>query len=67
MTPLDRELIITLLSAFVIFLVLREFTTWYFKINERTKLLHSIDSSLKLLLAEYRESNEDLEEEFEED
>jgi hypothetical protein len=35
--------------GFVIFLILREFMCWYWKINLALKLLQSIDESLKQL------------------
>jgi hypothetical protein len=35
-----------LLVQFVLFLILREFACWYFKINQRLHLLQSIDAKL---------------------
>ena len=38
--------IIILLLAFIIFLILREFVCWYFKLTEITIILKRIDESL---------------------
>ena len=43
--------IILLGIVFLIFLVIREFWTWYWKINRMVALLVSIDQSLKALPA----------------
>lgn len=40
------SLIVLLAVAVVIFLILREFFCWYWKINEIVRILHRIDSKL---------------------
>jgi hypothetical protein len=44
-------IIVAILIGIVIFLVLREFWCWYWKINRAIALLESIDASLKQLPA----------------
>ncbi|PCJ46008.1 MAG: hypothetical protein COA74_14730 [Gammaproteobacteria bacterium] len=71
MSPINNidgiDVAVTIFVVLLIFLIIRELITWYFKINERTKLLHNIDKNLTKLLTEYRDNNLELVEEVGED
>jgi hypothetical protein len=43
--------LVGLVTVIVLFLILREFWCWYWKLNRMVELLESIDSSLKQLPA----------------
>lgn len=46
---MEDAMFISFVVAVVIFLILREFFCWYWKINERTDLLESINNKLSAI------------------
>lgn len=57
-------LFLILAISFIVFLVFREFFTWYWKQNRIVKLLESIDGHLEILTLQLQ-VNEDKQEEIE--
>ena len=56
---MDSSYIIPILVvSFIIFLIVREFWCWYFKINERKKLLEEILAELKKMNNESEQDSE---------
>ena len=47
-------ILITLLVLFVIYLILRELNTWYWKINERITLQYKVINNLRQILVELK-------------